>query len=111
MDVIESQAKYYNNIPFVSPKYRSVVHLEDDEDKVFWDTMLQRFRPGNYFYVSYSKSEKGNDTHGCDQCLKFFPYLTDRFFVCIDSDFRYLMGEPDIDSDHYVIQTYTYSWA
>ena len=110
MDFIASQAKYYNNIPLVSPKYRSVIHLEDEEDKVFWDPLLQRFRPGQYFYVSFSKSEQGNDTHGCDQCLKYLPFLTDRFFLCLDSDFRYLMGEPDINSDHFVLQTYTYSW-
>lgn len=63
MDNIASQAKFFNNLPLISPKYRSVVHLEDQEDKAFWDTLLQRFRPGKYFYVPYSKSNKGFDTH------------------------------------------------
>ena len=110
MDNIASQAKFFNNLPLISPKYRSVVHLEDQEDKAFWDTLLQRFRPGKYFYVPYSKSNKGFDTHGCDQCLKYLPFLSSRFFVCIDSDLRNLMGEPDLDAAHYVVQTYTYSW-
>ena len=110
MDNIASQARYFNNLPVLSPKYRSVVHLEDEEDKAFWNTILQRFRPGVYFYVPYSKSNNGFNTHGCDQCLKYRPYLSSRFFVCIDSDLRYLMNEPNLDADHYIIQTYTYSW-
>ena len=109
-DNILSQARHYNNLSLIKRDIRSVVHLEDAEDEPFWDTILQRVRPGKYHYVRYSKSEKGNNTTGCNQCLKFRPYLSSRFFICIDSDLRYLMGEPDIDVDHYVIQTYTYSW-
>lgn len=109
-DNILAQARHYNNLPFIKRDIRSVVHLEDAEDKSFWDAIIQRVRPGKYHYVLYSKSEKGNDTTGCDQCLKFFPYLSERFFICIDSDLRHLLGEPDLDAAHYVIQTYTYSW-
>ena len=110
MDWIRSQAMVYKNLPLLVPRYKSVVHLEDDEDKTFWDEQLQKHRPGKYFYVTYSKSNKGNETRGCDQCLKFKPYLDSHFFICIDSDLRYLMGEPDLDATHYVIQTYTYSF-
>lgn len=110
MDWILSQARYFNNIPILVPDYRSVVHLEDEEDKVFWDTVLQRGRPGHYFYVSYSKSEKGNDTKGCDQCLKYKQYLSERFFICIDSDLRYLLSNSSLPVTPFIIQTYTYSW-
>ena len=110
MDRIRSQAIVYKNLPLLVPQYRSVVHLEDDEDKTFWKELLQKHRPGKYFYVTFSKSNKGNNTRGCDQCLKFKPYLDSKFFVCIDSDLRYLMGEPDIDAAHFIIQTYTYSF-
>ena len=109
-DNIRSQARHYNNLPIIKRDIRSVVHLEDAEDEPFWDAIIQRVRPGKYLYVHYSKSEKGNNTTGCDQCLKFRPYLTSRFFICIDSDLRYLLGEPNLDAAHYVIQTYTYSW-
>ena len=107
---ILSQARHYSNLPIIKRDVRSVVHLEDAEDETFWDTILQRVRPGKYHYVSYSKSENGNIAKGCDQCLKFRPYLNSRFFVCIDSDMRYLKEEQDLDAAHYVIQTYTYSW-
>lgn len=109
-DNILSQARHYNNLPLIKRDIRSVVHLEDAEDEPFWDTILQRVRPGKYHYVPYSKSEKGKYTTGCDQCLKFRPYLSSKFFICIDSDFRYLLGEPNLDAAHCVIQTYTYSW-
>ena len=107
---ILSQARYYNNLALIKRDIRSVVHLEDAEDEPFWNTIIQRVRPGKYHYIHYSRSENGNDTTGCDQCLKFRPYLSSRFFICIDSDFRYLMGEQNLDVAHYVIQTYTYSW-
>lgn len=107
---ILSQALYYNNLSYIKRDVRSVVHLEDAEGETFWDTILQRVRPGKYHYLHYSKSENGNKATGCDQCLKFLPYLNSRFFVCIDSDLRYLKEEQDLDAAHYVIQTYTYSW-
>ena len=109
-DNIASQAQYYNNFRLIKRDVKSVVHLEDIEDKMFWNHILQRYRPGTYHFLYYSKSEKGNNTRGCSQCLKFLPYLTPDFFICIDSDFRHLMGEPNHDAAHYVIQTYTYSW-
>lgn len=109
-DNIRSQARHYNNLPIIKRDIRSVVHLEDAEDEPFWNAIIQRVRPGKYLYLHYSKSANGNNTTGCDQCLKFRPYLTSRFFICIDSDLRYLLGEPDLDAAHYVIQTYTYSW-
>ena len=109
-DNILSQARHYNNLLLIKRDIRSVVHLEDAEDEPFWDAIIQRVRPGKYHYVHYSKSQNGTDTTGCDQCLKFRPYLTPQFFICIDSDLRYLSGEPNLDAAHYVIQTYTYSW-
>ena len=110
VDNIASQARYYNNISIIKRNIRSVVHLENEEDKAFWDSILQQFRPGGYLFVSYSKSERGNETSGCDQCRKFIPYLSPGFFICIDSDLRYLLGEPEENAAHFVVQTYTYSW-
>jgi len=41
--------------------------------------------------------------------LKFQGFFSQRFFTCIDSDFRYLNGE-NISADNGIVQTYTYSW-
>lgn len=77
---------------------------------MFWDTLLQQYRPGSYFYIYHSKSDSGNETSGCTQCLKYEGLLSERFFICIDSDLRFLCGETDIQPGNYIHQTYTYSW-
>lgn len=33
---IEIQAEYYRNIPILDRKFKSSVHLEDEEDELFW---------------------------------------------------------------------------
>lgn len=92
MDWIRKQARLYRNLALTG-RYQAVVHLEDKEDETFWNTQLQNVSPGRYRYLYYSKSDKGMDTRGCEQCLRFKPYLTNRFFVCIDSDLRLLRGD------------------
>ena len=107
---IEAQAEYFTNIPIIDRKFKSCVHLENEEDELFWNTMLQKHRPGEYYYIYYSKNDNGNDTRGCAQCLKYKGLLSKNFFICIDSDLRYLRGENGIDATHFILQTYCYSW-
>lgn len=109
-NIYKSQAEYWKNLPIIDRSIKACVHLEDEEDIFFWDTILQKCDAGKYLYIPYSKSKEGHDTHGCEQCLKFLPFLSDTFFICIDSDYRYLLQQPNIDAKHYVLQTYTYSW-
>lgn len=92
MDWISKQAKLYRNLA-LTHRYQAIVHLEDQEDERFWDYQLQHVKPGRYRYLYYSKNNNGSDTRGCEQCLRFRPYLTDQFFICIDSDLRLLRGE------------------
>lgn len=110
VDNYKLQAIYFANVLTHQTKAIACVHLEDSEDKPFWNTLLQGHRSGLYYYITYSRSKNGNDTSGCEQCLKFRPYLSKRFFICIDSDMRYLLKESDLDATHFVCQTYTYSW-
>lgn len=107
---IEIQAEYYKNIPILDRKFKSSVHLEDEEDELFWDTMLQAHRPGHYFYIYYSKNDNDNETHGCTQCLKYKQFLSKNFFICIDSDLRHLRKEQGINAGNFIHQTYCYSW-
>ena len=37
-------------------------------------------------------------------------YLTDSFFICIDSDLRLLRGEEGLSAVNHIAQTYAYSW-
>ena len=110
MNRIEEQARYYRNLPLRDRSIKAVVHLEDSEDKVFWNHQLQSISPSKYLFLTYSKNDKGNDTHGCEQCLRYRPYLSKRFFVCIDSDLRQLKGEEGLTAANYIAQTYAYSW-
>lgn len=109
-DNYKQQAQYWNNYRLIDRTVKACVHLEDKDDTIFWDSLFQKYRPGNYHYISYSYSNKNKKTTGCEQCLRFAPYLTDYFFVCIDSDYRYLLGQANLDVKHHILQTYAYSW-
>lgn len=99
MDWISKQAKLYRNLALTN-RYQAIVHLEDKEDERFWNYQLQNVKPGRYRYLYYSKNNNGTDTRGCEQCLRFKPYLTDRFFICIDSDLH--MAQVDFDIAEFI---------
>ena len=107
---IKDQADYYKNYHLRYRNTVAVIHVEDEDDKKFWLTELQNVKPGEYHFVTHSKSEDGSDSRGCDQCLKYRPYLNRQFFICIDSDLRLLRGEEGLTPRSYIAQTYTYSW-
>lgn len=109
MDWIRKQAQLYRNLASIG-RYQAVIHLEDKEDESFWNYQLQSTKPGRYRFLYYSKSNNGADTHGCEQCLKYRQYLTEKFFICIDSDLRLLRGEAGLAADNHIAQTYAYSW-
>ena len=109
-DIYQEQARYFANVPLMQSGVVASVHLEDADDKGFWNAMLQGRQPGHYYFITHSRSPKGYETKGCEQCLKYRPYLSKRFFICIDSDMRYLLQEPDLNASNFICQTYTYSW-
>lgn len=89
----------------------AVVHLENDNDRWFWQQALAIYRPGRrYRFIGSSLNSRGNVTSGCGMCLKYRRYLSRRFFVCIDSDLRYLLDRDTVSADQGILQTYTYSW-
>lgn len=109
-NIFEDQARDFANVPIIRRDVIASVHLENADDKKFWDPILQKQHPGKYNYITQSKSKNGNIISGSKQCLNYLQYLNNRFFIAIDSDFHYLLQEPDFDSNHFVCQTYTYSW-
>ena len=110
MTRIEEQAQYYKNLLLRDRSIKAVVHLENAEDERFWNNQVQNASPAKYFFLTYSKNNNGVDSRGCEQCLRYRPYLTKHFFICIDSDLRQLKGEDGLNADNYIAQTYTYSW-
>lgn len=89
----------------------AAVHLENKNDEIFWAKILKEAYPeGKFRFISSSRSIGGNVTCGCTQCLQYREFLDKHFWIAIDSDYRYLNDEPDIDACHYILQTYTYSF-
>lgn len=90
---------------------RAAVHVENTDDITFWSAALKHLRPDDRFhFIAGSRNEYGNETSGVTQCLKYYNHLNRNFFICIDSDFRYLLQERDFTPEHFVLQTYTYSF-
>lgn len=111
-EFLQAVAENYANVHIVDPTIVATVHLEDEEDQMFWDEQLQKIHPGKYNYIYRSKahSDSARESSGCEQCLRYKDYLNRWFFICIDSDMRLLTGERSLDAQHYIIQTHTYSW-
>ncbi len=90
---------------------RAAVHVENKNDIAFWEAILKHFRPEDRFhFIAGSRNEYGRETCGVTQCLKYADYLSSDFFICIDSDYRYLLQERKISSQYFILQTYTYSF-
>lgn len=105
----ESKANYYASIAN-GTVFKASIHLEDAVDVIFWKPLFNNIFPEAKFNFIYeSESLLGNKTSGCEQCLKYKNYLSNRFFICIDSDYRYLLQEADISPANFIFQTYTYS--
>lgn len=109
-DNYQLQALFFASVVHHESDVVACVHLENNDDKMFWEFMLQNQRAGRYYFITNSRSNKGHKTSGSKQCLNYLPYLSKEFFISIDSDLRYLLQEPHLDADHFVCQTYTYSW-
>lgn len=108
---IKNKALDFANVPLIDRNIVASVHLENQEDEVFWNTLLQSHQRGRYNFIYESRTSKNSvPVSGVNQCLRYKPYLSKNFFICIDSDLRYLEQQPEIDADHYILQTYTYSW-
>lgn len=87
------------------------IHLENKNDEVFWRKVLHHAAPElRVRFLSGTRSIGGNVTNGCTQCLQYLPFLDERLWIAIDSDYRYLNEECVVRNAHYVLQTYTYSF-
>ncbi|MBP6611229.1 MAG: DUF4435 domain-containing protein [Paludibacter sp.] len=105
----ESKANYFASIAD-GTVFNASIHLEDRIDEVFWKPLFNAIFPDSRFnFIFESDSIIGNKTSGCEQCLKYKDYLSKRFFICIDSDYRYLLQESNISAANFIFQTYTYS--
>ena len=104
-------ALHYKNVAKVL-RCTAAVHVEASIDKDFWQKVLKHFLPQNKFhFITYTKTKDNNNATGCETCLMYkkLDCLSKEFFICIDSDYRYLLKEKNLNSENFVFQTYTYS--
>ena len=63
---------------------RAAIHVEDKDDIVFWSNIFKHFRPNDRFhFIAGSRNERGHETRGVTQCLKYVKYLNPKFFICM----------------------------
>lgn len=106
----ESVAKNYKNALLLN-KCKAAVHVENKNDIPFWIKILEKAYPDSKFdFISYTRTTKGTDATGSSTCLLFKGFLDEKLVLAIDSDLHYLLCEPNFDSSHYILQTYTYSF-
>ena len=89
----------------------AIIHVEDVDDIPFWSAAIKHVNPNKRVkFIASDINQGGARITGKKQCLKYIPYLTNSFLICIDSDFDYLLQDKSICNKPYVLQTYTYSW-
>lgn len=112
MNDIKDRAEYYQNLHIIDDEVKAVVMMENLEDKKFWDIQLQKCSPGNYHFVGYDNEsgDADNMPGGCTECIKYKDFLTDYFFLCIDTDLNQILGASGMTASDHIFQTYTYSW-
>lgn len=106
------QIAKYRKASLLTSQYRAIVHLENKNDQTFWGKLLEIACPGSLFqFIPYTRSLSGNRGKGCAQCLVFKDFLDKNFVIAIDSDLHYLLKDlHDMDIEHFILQTYTYSF-
>ncbi len=104
-------ALYYKNTAIMF-RNDAAVHVEAAADESFWKKVFEYYHPDKTFnFITFSRTRENAIATGCAMCLKYkdLGCLSKEFFVCIDSDYRYLLREKSIDTKNFVFQTYTYS--
>jgi hypothetical protein len=85
----------------------AVAFVEGPTDRAFW---RQIFEHAGLRVNVITGSNSTNKPCGKQECLKYFPFLSKRFIICIDSDYDYLRQlYPQRNARHYVLQTYAYA--
>lgn len=108
-DYYEALAVDYANQALIK-RAIATVYLENLNDEFFWKPQLEYVKAGTYNFVGSSRNESNIETSGSAQCLKFKGLLSEKFFVCMDSDYRNLGIGDAVSANDFIVQTYTYSW-
>ncbi|MDR2802591.1 MAG: DUF4435 domain-containing protein [Prevotellaceae bacterium] len=88
-------------------KTDAVVLVEGKTDKPFWEKIFQHAQKCVRIMAA---NETKTETGGKVECLKYYCFLSKRFFICIDSDYDYILqSQPERHARNFVLQTYAYA--
>lgn len=83
-------------------------YVEDIEDEIFWGDVFAKYAP-SLKIMFYPHSRDNEFKSGVQEVLKEKDKAGKNLILCIDSDFRYLLQDKEINENPFIFQTYTYS--
>jgi len=82
--------------------------VEGFEDEIFWEYVFSKFAPS--LKINFESHSRDNEfKSGVQEVLKEKDKTGKNLILCIDSDFRYLLQDKEINENPFIFQTYTYS--
>lgn len=90
--------------------YDICFRVEDAVDIAFWQKLLSpRIRGMKVKFFPFVKSGSKRIT-GKSYIMKHQSQANARYILCVDSDLDWILGKENFNAEHYILQTYTYSW-
>lgn len=117
-DELDSSLDYCVSQSTVFGDYDKILFIENEEDERFWKYIFKQLDPNikldfhSYFRRKKEQKDSESSAQGKQQVLKFRDIVEDYsgvVFLCIDSDFDYILDNFNINSNPYILQTYVYS--
>ena len=87
-----------------------IVRVEGEKptDEVFWTKTLNYVLPNMKFLVFKTSNYPSENSTGKQNVLQFKDFAARDFILCVDSDYDYLLENPDLQRP-FIFQTYVYS--
>lgn len=90
--------------------YDICFRVEDAVDIAFWQKLLSpKTRDKKVKFFPFVQSGIKRIT-GKSYIMKHQAQANANYILCVDSDLDRILGKEDFDAEHYILQTYAYSW-
>lgn len=91
-------------------RYDICFRVEDAIDIVFWQKLLApKTKDKKVKFFPFVQSGNKRIT-GKSYIMKHQSQANANYILCVDSDLDGILGKENFDAEHYILQTYTYSW-
>lgn len=90
--------------------YDICFRVEDTIDIAFWQKLLTpKIKDKKVKYFPFVRNGNKRIT-GKSYIMKHQSQANSSYILCVDSDLDGILGKKNFDAEHYILQTYTYSW-